>query len=93
MWVRLEADEIELILEHVPAGRLTEKLREAPDQDTGAFVSAVDTNDDLEVDGDAVISRGDEGAFVMSWVWVSNEAAGIEAPDLDEDEEDRSLKV
>ncbi|WP_312470535.1 hypothetical protein [Rhizobium sp.] len=93
MWVRLEADEIELILKHLPAGSLTERLRETPDQDTAAFVSAVDTNDDLEVDSDAVISRGDEGAFVMGWIWVSNEAAGIEMSDVDEDEDPRSPKA
>jgi len=33
--------------------------------------------DDFEVDGDAVVSPGDDaGAFVMAWTWVSDEAAG-----------------
>jgi hypothetical protein len=27
-------------------------------------------SDDIEVDDNAVVSRGDEGAFVAAWVWV-----------------------
>lgn len=26
--------------------------------------------DDCEIDDNAVVSRGDEGAFVAAWVWV-----------------------
>lgn len=81
MWVRLEKSEIEQILQHVPEGSLLEKLRAPVDPNTSAFLNAVDTDDDLEVDEDAVISRGDDGAFVMSWSWVSNEKAGLE-PEL-----------
>jgi hypothetical protein len=94
MWVRLENDEIDLILSVIPAGGLAERLRSEPDPDTAAFVGAIDTNDDLEIDGDTVISRGDEGAFVMSWIWVSNEAAGIPpAAMVDEEEEEKSLNI
>ncbi|MDK9702414.1 MAG: hypothetical protein OEL20_04690 [Sulfuritalea sp.] len=32
---------------------------------------------ELEVDAPAVVSHSDEGAYVMGWIWVSNEAAGI----------------
>jgi hypothetical protein len=37
----------------------------------------------LEIDGDALVSRGFEeegarGAYVQCWVWVSDEDAGIE---------------
>jgi hypothetical protein len=39
------------------------------------------------VDPDAVVSRGEDGAFVMSWVWVSNEKAGVEQ-DPDDDDSD-----
>lgn len=81
MWVRLEKSEIEQILQHVPEGSLLEKLRAPVDPDASAFLNAVDTDDELEVDEDAVISRGDDGAFVMSWSWVSNEQAGLE-PEL-----------
>jgi len=33
-------------------------------------------NDEFEVDDCAVVSRGDGGAWVSSWTWVSNESAG-----------------
>ncbi|MEX2695813.1 hypothetical protein [Rhizobium mongolense] len=91
MWVRLEDEEINLILRSIPAGPLADKLREKPHPDTSAFVGAVETDDELEVDPDAVISRGDDGAFVMSWSWVCNEQAGITQPDTN-DEPDLSLK-
>lgn len=55
-----------------------DRLNEEPDPDAERFCGAVETSDDLEVDADAVISRGKDGAFVMSWSWVSNEQAGIE---------------
>ncbi len=49
----------------------------APHPDTEAFRSAVETDDELEVDDDAIISRGDDGAFVMTWTYISNAEAGI----------------
>lgn len=40
----------------------------------------------LEVDPKAVVSRGsDDGAYVMAWLWISNEDAGI-APGEENDE-------
>lgn len=93
MWVRLESDELDLILSSIPAGPLAEKLRKQPDPDTTAFAGAVSTDDDLEVDEDTLISRGDEGAFVMSWVWVSNEAAGITTEFSDDDDEAETLRI
>ncbi|WP_028732958.1 hypothetical protein [Rhizobium leguminosarum] len=85
MWIRLEKDEIDLILKSVPEGTLAEKLRKPVDPDTEAFVAAVETSDDLEVDPDTVVSRGDEGAFVMSWTWISNEKAGLPPSDGEEE--------
>lgn len=95
MWVRLENEEIDQILSLIPSGPLAEKLRREPDPDAAAFIAAVDIDDDLEVDEDAVVSRGeDDGAFVMSWVWVTNEAAGITLADLEDDEDaDTRLKI
>ncbi|PTV69796.1 hypothetical protein [Agrobacterium pusense] len=87
MWVRLESNEIKRILEILPEGRLADKLREPADSDADAFLNAVETADELEVDPDAVVSRGEDGAFVMSWVWVSNEKAGLEQ-DPDDDGSD-----
>lgn len=50
--------------------------------DAAQFRGAVDTDETLEVDDDAPISRSDYGAFVNAWVWVSNEEAGIEGEEL-----------
>ncbi|RWX14304.1 hypothetical protein EHI45_13535 [Rhizobium leguminosarum] len=87
MWIRLEKDELDLILKSVPEGPLAEKLRKPVDPDTAAFAAAVQTSDDLEVDLDTIISRGDDdGAFVMTWTWVSNERAGL-PPSNDDGEE------
>lgn len=34
-------------------------------------------DDDTEIDDETVTSVGDNGAWVLSWIWVSNSAAGI----------------
>lgn len=36
---------------------------------------------ELEVDVLTVISDGEEGAYVMAWVWVSREDAGLYSED------------
>ena len=42
----------------------------------------------IEVDEPAVVSKGDDdGAYVMSWMWVSNSAAGLGSKYEPEDEE------
>jgi hypothetical protein len=87
MWLRLDDAERLLVLEGLAqlsgadVGALIERLNEPPDPDTAAFAAAVKTDDELEVDGDTVISRGDDGAFVMAWVFVTNEEAGVETPE------------
>jgi hypothetical protein len=44
-------------------------------------------DDDFEVDDDAVVSPGgDPGAWVMSWLWITDKEAGVETED--EDDED-----
>jgi hypothetical protein len=68
---------IDLILKSIPEGPLVEILRGPADPDAEAFIAAVETSDDLEVDPDTIVSRGEEGAFVMSWTWISNEKAGL----------------
>ncbi|UIJ85264.1 hypothetical protein LZK77_16230 [Rhizobium leguminosarum] len=92
MWVRLEDNEINLILGSIPKGGLAEKLQASADPDARAFIEAVQTGDDLEVDEDTVVSRGEDGAFIMSWTWVSNEMAGI-APTENEDEDQADFKI
>lgn len=51
------------------------------DKDDDPFVGAAQNKvreGELEVDSPTVVSRGDDdGAYVMGWIWVSNEAAGI----------------
>lgn len=37
-------------------------------------------DDEIQIDGDAVVSRGEEGAYVHMWGWVSNKSAGIMSP-------------
>jgi hypothetical protein len=86
MWVNLDDAERNYLLTMIPDGPLAEKLRDKADAEAGAFMAAVPVNDGLEMDPDAVVSRGDDGAFVMTWKWVSNEEAGIE-PWNDEDDD------
>lgn len=41
----------------------------------------------VEVDAEAVVSKGeDAGAYVMAWLWVSDEEAGIATGDAEEPE-------
>lgn len=40
-------------------------------------------DDDVEIDDSTVTSNGDDGAFVLCWMWVSNKEAGV--PDTSED--------
>lgn len=43
---------------------------------------------EIEIDPGAIVSMGgDPGAYVMAWVWVSNEEAGIESEEEDEDDD------
>ena len=34
---------------------------------------ALGSNDDIEIDDNALVSRGDEGCFVQAWVWLKDE--------------------
>jgi hypothetical protein len=40
---------------------------------------------EVEVDGDAIVSEGSDGGYVMAWVFVSHEDAGIEQPEGDDE--------
>lgn len=42
----------------------------------------------IEVDEGSILSESDEGAYVMAWVWVSNEDMGIGTEDEDENAEE-----
>jgi hypothetical protein len=84
MWIRIDDGERTQLLALVPNGPLAERLREAPDPDAGAFMDAVEVDDDSEMDPDAIVSRGENGAFVMTWSWVSNEKAGLQCREEDD---------
>jgi hypothetical protein len=84
MWIRLDDAERTQLLALAPDGPLAKKLREAPDEDASAFMDAVEVDDELEMDPDATVSRGENGAFVMTWSWVSNEKAGLQCPGEDD---------
>lgn len=55
----------------------------AETEDESPFVKAAieavaNKEGELEVDSPAVVSHGsDDGAYVMAWLWVSNDAAGV----------------
>lgn len=74
-----------------PTEPLIRKIAEmtTPDSGDDAYRNAIETDDDLEVDPDAVVSRGgDPGCWVHAWIWVSDEQAGMEEPEDDESRED-----
>ena len=55
----------------------------ANEPDCAAFIDAAPNRTDLEYDDVPIVSQSDDGAYVMCWQWVSNEAAGI-SPDEDD---------
>ena len=58
--------------------------------DLEPFLGAADSVDGVcEIANPAIVSDSEDGAYVLAWVWVSNEDAGIEpASDGDEFEGD-----
>jgi hypothetical protein len=53
-----------------------------PEANDQRYRDGVQTDDELECDDDAVTSPGDDdGAFVQTWTWVTNQQAGIEDDD------------
>jgi hypothetical protein len=52
------------------------------EDESNAFVAAAHEHrlldeGTLEVDPKTIVSDSEEGAYVMAWLWVSNEAAGV----------------
>jgi hypothetical protein len=95
MWINVDQDEALVI-----AGRMAEThpdlaerihagLADLTNADAEALRLQAEgqyATDDCEIDDGATVSRGDLGAFVMAWVYVSFEDAGLHAEE-DEDEE------
>lgn len=46
-----------------------------------------DHTDDVEIDDDAQLSRGENGTWVQAWVWVYQEENDVEEQDKDAEEE------
>ncbi|WP_266032393.1 hypothetical protein [Brucella intermedia] len=70
------------------ANKIIAREAEAGDPIDAAYRNAVETNDDLEVDEDAIVTHGaDAGAWVHAWVWVTDEKAGIEPEEEGEETE------
>lgn len=85
--IELEA----LILRGLTYGQACETFGRIQDRDEPhleAFRGAVDCNDELEVDPGAIVSQGDDGAFVHAWVYVTNEQAGVDPVDEEGEEEE-----
>lgn len=87
--ISLDAAAIDTLCESLNRGGLSGaetrtifgNLQLAEQPHLNAYRQAVETSDELEVDENAIVSDSDDGAFVMAWVWVTNEEAGIVAPE------------
>lgn len=44
-------------------------------------------DDELEFDDNALLSRHEDGAFVMAWRWITNTEAGVEPAVVQDDEQ------
>ena len=100
MWIQLDDKELALVkdaLEYLMSGSghpeaeallkaINERTERGPND--AAYIGAareVFATDDLEIDDDPNVSLGgDPGAWVHAWVWVSDEDAGIQTEDEDE---------
>ena len=59
---------------------LCERYGFGPEPTDQEYRDSVQTNDELEVDDNAVVSQTDNGAFVQAWVWVRrSDVKGYEA--------------
>ena len=97
MWIRLDDEQTQMVVQslklradNLPSLEaekhydLVARLTEAPEPTDEAYRTAAMqyANDDFEVDSDAVVSRGgDPGSWVMSWIWITDEKAGVKSDD------------
>ena len=72
---------------------LAEKIEQAvtaidpADPYVEAAVERWSRDGEIEIDEDAVVSRGDDpGAYVMGWLWVTNEDAGLPSEGADDED-------
>lgn len=91
MWINLSKDEISIIQDALRA-KGDDSLADRLDQDmtscfapenalwaerAGDLMFGTDGEIEAQGDGSFLVSKGDEGAYVMAWVWVSNEDMGV----------------
>ncbi|SCW95359.1 hypothetical protein [Ancylobacter rudongensis] len=100
MWINLTDQERGLIsvclnaLTVPEAKALIARLNEPADPTDGTFVERAredyefGSDGDVDIDDTPVVSRSENGAYVMMWGWVSNEDAG-----LDDESEDFSVEA
>lgn len=76
-----DRDTIEAALgsDHELIKRLKEQFIDSPEEASYRAAAQAEVTDELEVDDNAVVSIGDDGAFVMAWVWIENENEDEEA--------------
>jgi hypothetical protein len=85
--VLLSDDDLALLEDRVGSEHpICKRIREAfADLDNATFgkyraaAIAASRDGELEIDHGAVVSKGDDpGAYVMAWLWVTDEEAGID---------------
>jgi hypothetical protein len=69
----------EALQNHLTFGDIVEMFGVSSSDDPYAKAACQQASEgELEVDGMTVVSRGeDQGAYVMGWIWISNEEAGL----------------
>lgn len=77
------ADRIERALNRPAEDDLDRKFTEAAAEKYSRI-----SDGDLDWDDFPAVSRGDEGAYVMGWLWVSNGDAGVDTEEEKEEEEE-----
>jgi len=68
--------------DHGLCRRIRDALTALDDPELAPYRAAAaeqSSDGELEIDPGAVVSKGgDRGAYVMAWIWISDEDAGIE---------------
>ncbi|MFS2150812.1 hypothetical protein [Rhizobium sp. Rhizsp42] len=79
MWVNLDNSEVASIVAALGEGTAVDKLLARPHKGTGEFVAAAErkAGAQIAVEDDGIIDRCPLGAYVMSWMWVSEQDAGL----------------
>ena len=79
MWVELATAEIDTIISALGDGIIVDKLLARPPLTTGAFVDAAERKAEqgIVVENCGIIDRGDFGAYVLSWLWVTDAEAKV----------------